>query len=96
METSRRSFIRGAASTLFCAPAIVRASSLMAVRVEKVAQVSLWQVGWEESPIFPPPNRTVRYYFDVKTIRDRNVLLAFDDYAWPGVKLRKIATETSP
>lgn len=68
IELPRRKFL-AAAATLFCAPAIVRASSLMPVRARRLKMLPLqYDV------------RTIRVYFGLSKIRDRNMLLPADAY----------------
>jgi len=71
IETSRRGFITGLIS-LVAAPAIVRAGSLMPVKMmppERAIITEFYR------------NRVIRYYLDIQSIRDCNVLLCLDDAA---------------
>lgn len=70
LQPSRRGFITGLVSLAVTAPAIVRAASIMPVKLMVPSRPSL---------IYS--NRVIRSYMDVKTIRDSNVLLHIDDYA---------------
>lgn len=65
MLTSRRSLITGLVSFI-AAPAIVRAGSLMPVKVMK--------------PLLIYDNRVIRHYTDIEAIRGQNFLLLAQDW----------------
>jgi hypothetical protein len=63
IQPSRRGFITGLVSLAVTAPAIVRAASIMPVKLMR------------PSPQLIYSNRVIRSYIDVRYVVDRNVLL---------------------
>ncbi len=79
LKPSRRGFIAGAA-VLFCAPAIVRATSLMPVKArETVISVDIetlpFEYTWSEHSVASfYSNSKIREWFNMKLIKDRNII----------------------
>lgn len=75
MIHTRRKFLTGLGS-LLAAPAIVHAGNLMPVKALRVPlRGSITEIY---------NNRTIRFWIDIETIQDRNILLRIDDYTVEG------------
>jgi hypothetical protein len=70
---ARRNFLIGSLATLFAAPAIVRATSLMPI---KTLPRVITLTGWDQYGDFTTENLIVRYSFRTQQWREINMIIS--------------------